>query len=74
MATADRRVYATLDSGGVTAPPHATESVLGDPLDGIVPDSTPRAVGGIVLAAALLLAFLKWGGFRFSFGVGVGGS
>lgn len=37
-------------------------------------NSTPRVVAGLVLAAIITIALLKWAGFRFSFGVGVGGN
>lgn len=49
----------------------AVDDVLGD-VGGLV-DSTPRFVAGIVLGAALALFLLRLAGFRFSFGVNVGG-
>lgn len=37
-------------------------------------DSTPKVVGALVLSAVIIIGLLKWAGFRFSFGVGVGGN
>lgn len=36
-------------------------------------DATPRFVAGMLVGAVLGLAALRLAGFRFSFGVGVGG-
>lgn len=73
MALADSRVYAVLDNSTAAPGPsmaHGTEGVLADP--GFV-DATPRYVFAFGLGAILTLVLLKMGGFRFSFGVGVGG-
>lgn len=75
MGTADSRVYAVLDSrpgtGGTAPAAHGTDGVLADAA-GFV-DSTPRYVAAFGAGAILTLVLLKMGGFRFSFGVGVGG-
>jgi hypothetical protein len=50
---------------------HDTETVIPDNTGGI--DSTPSVVFTIGIASILILFGLKYMGFRFSFGVGVGG-
>lgn len=49
---------------------------LGDFVDdvGDVVDATPRVLAGMLLGAVLTLFLLRVAGFRFSFGVGVGGA
>lgn len=52
--------------------PHPGLGGLVDELGDVV-DSTPRVLAGMLLGAILTLFLLRAAGFRFSFGVGVGG-
>lgn len=70
MAAADSRVYAVMD-GTPNFMAHATDTVIPDHPGAV--DSTPMTVAGIGLLAIGILVGLKYLGFRFSFGVGVGG-
>lgn len=66
-------VQAAMNGGalGVRQMDARTDSVLSE-ITGTI-DSTPRFVGGLVLGSLATLVLLKVAGFRFSFGVGVGG-
>lgn len=41
---------------------------------GVDPDATPRVLAMIVLGSVIVLALLRVGGFRFSFGANIGGA
>lgn len=69
-----RRTYAVLDQAQAGSVAETRDGFLDDlyELGGDV--ATPRFAGGIVAGAILTLVFLKYAGFRFSFGVGLGSS
>jgi hypothetical protein len=77
MARARAGDYAVLDGTATQASAanmaHGTVASIDDLYPNLGIDSTPRFVGGIVLGAVATLIALKAAGFRFSFGVGVGG-